>query len=263
VKADNEESAPECVKSAGAFIFDFDGTLYDPKHFARRLLFGGFPGSGKSGPGQNRLDQNRPGPLSLQEIRRIGAERKTRKAFSGCAYPSAETYYEHFFAALERRAPGFFAPPALCDGAVGGSGAGDGARQWYFGRYIPRMIAVLRHFYSPRPGAAEFFQILERRNIPRAVYSDYPRVRERLEAIGLDPGASGLLFGPENFGAQKPAPGPFLAIAAALGCEPGRILVIGDKDGADGAGARAAGMMYLRVQDRTFAELADTVKPGN
>ncbi|MDR2663020.1 MAG: HAD family hydrolase [Treponema sp.] len=222
--------APGCVKNAGAFIFDFDGTLYDPKHFARRLLFGGPPG----------------GRFSLQEIRLIGAERKTRKEFSGCDYGSAEPYYERFFAALERRVRSFVPPELHGAGAL---------RQWYFDRYLPRMIAVLRRYYSPRPGAAEFFQILTDRNIPHGVYSDYPRVRERLEAVGLDPGLCGPLFGPGSFGAQKPAAAPFLAIAGALGCEPRRTLVIGDKDRADGAGAEAAGMMYLRIGPRSFGEL--------
>jgi FMN phosphatase YigB (HAD superfamily) len=232
VKSGFRAGAPERVKYAGAFIFDFDGTLYDPRHFVRRLLFGG-------GPAER---------LSLREIRLIGAERKTRKEFSGCDYGGAEAYYEQFFAALERRAR-FFASGAASAAAL---------RQWYFGRYMPRMAAVLRQFYSPRPGAAEFLGILERRRIPHAVYSDYPCARERLEAIGLDPGVCGPCFGPENFGAQKPAAAPFLVIAAALGCEPGKTLVIGDKDSADGAGAEAAGMMYLPVQDRTFAELANT-----
>jgi FMN phosphatase YigB (HAD superfamily) len=230
VKSRNVQSrAPECIKNAGAFIFDFDGTLYDPKRFARRLLLGGFPDR-----------------FSLREIRLAGAERKTRKAFSGCDYGSAEAYYERFFAALERRVRGF-APPGLY-----GSG---GLRRWYFDRYLPRMTAVLGRYYSPRPGAAEFLRILTERNVPHAVYSDYPCVRERLEALGLDPGFCGLLFDPGSFGARKPAAAPFLAIAASLGREPGETLVIGDKDGADGAGAQAAGMMYLRVNLRTFSDL--------
>jgi FMN phosphatase YigB (HAD superfamily) len=233
-----QANAPEGAQNAGAFILDFDGTLYDPKHFARRLLLGGGPAK----------------PLSLPEIRLVGAERKTRKEFSGCDYGGAETYYEHFFAALERRVR--FSVPAL-------PGTADAAalRQWYFSRYMPRMATVLRQFYAPRPGAAEFLQTLERRRIPHAVYSDYPCVRERLEAIGLDPGVCGLLFSPENFGAQKPAAAPFTAIAAALGCEAGKTLVIGDKDGADGAGAEAAGMLYLHVRDRTFQELAANTAP--
>jgi FMN phosphatase YigB (HAD superfamily) len=236
VKPQNVQTrAPGCIKNAGAFIFDLDGTLYDPKYFARRLLFGGPSG----------------GRFSLAEIRLIGAERQTRKEFSGCDYGGAEAYYERFFAALERRVRGFVPPlgmPAL-------RGAG-GLRRWYFDRYMPRMTAVLRRSYSPRSGAAEFFQFLEGGNIPHAVYSDYPLVRERLEAIGLDPGICGLLFGPESFGAQKPAAGPFLSIAASLGCEPARTLVVGDKDSADGAGARAAGMMYLRISPRSFGDLS-------
>jgi FMN phosphatase YigB (HAD superfamily) len=231
VKSGFQESAPGFVKNAGAFIVDFDGSLYDPKHFVRRLLFGNGPVEG----------------LSLQEIRLIAGERKTRKEFAGCDYGNPEAYYEQFFAALERRAR-FLVPAASWNAAA--------LRRWYFDRYIPRMTGVLRQCYAPRPGAAEFLQTLERGKIPHAVYPDYPCVRERLEAIGLDPGICGQLFGPEHFGAQKPAAAPFLSIAAALNCAPNKTLVIGDKDSADGAGAKAAGMMYLRVQPKTFEQLA-------
>jgi HAD superfamily hydrolase (TIGR01549 family) len=237
VKGGFQADALERVKNAGAFIFDFDGTLYNPKHFTRRLLFG-------SGPVER---------LSLQEIRLAGAERKTRKEFAGCDYGNAEAYYGQFFAALERRARFFVVPRNAVPGAPANAAV---LRQWYFGRYLPRMIRILRQFYSPRPGAVEFLQALERGNIPHAVYSDYPCARERLEAIGLDPGVCGPIFGPENFGTQKPAAAPLLAIAAALGCEPNKTMVIGDKDSADGAGAKAAGMMYLRIDPQTFAELA-------
>jgi HAD superfamily hydrolase (TIGR01549 family) len=229
-----EEASPEQLANVGAFIVDFDGTLYDPGHFVRRLILGGGP--------EERL--------SLREIRLVGAERKTRKEFAGCDYGGAEAYYGRFFAALERRARSF---------APSGAAAAAELRQWYFSRYLPRMIRIVGRFYSPRPGAAELLRALEERRIPHAVYSDYPCVRERLEALGLDPGICGLLFGPEHFGAQKPAAGPFLAIAAALGCEPGRVLVIGDKDSTDGAGARAAGMLYRRVREGVFAELAGSL----
>jgi FMN phosphatase YigB (HAD superfamily) len=237
-------------KNAGALIFDLDGTLYDSKYFTRRLLFSGFlsGGSGKDPVGRVvAAGSAGAGGFSLGEIRIIGAERKTRKEFAGCDYGGAETYYGHFFAALERRTRGF-APRALR-----GASALEG---WYFNRYMPRMTAVLRALYPARPGAAELLQTLTRTGIPHAVYSDYPRVEERLDAIGLDPRVCGLLFGPEDFGAQKPAPGPFLGIAASLRCEPARTLVIGDRDDTDGAGAQAAGMMYLSAGPRIFAELS-------
>jgi HAD superfamily hydrolase (TIGR01549 family) len=191
----------------GAFIFDFDGTLYAPEKFALRLIAAQ--------------------PL---ELFLIGAERRVRKEFAGRDCLSAEAYYSEYFTALSRaarRSPAFM-------------------RRWYFESYMPRMIRVLNAHYRPRHGAAELFASLRERHIPFAVYSDYPRTLERLKAIGLD-AAPGEYYGPEDFGAQKPAARPFLSIAAALGCESGRVLVAGDRDKTDGAGAAAAGMGFIKI----------------
>jgi FMN phosphatase YigB (HAD superfamily) len=76
-----------------------------------------------------------------------------------------------------------------------------------------------------------------------ALVSDYP-AQGKLAALGAT-----LLFdlvvsngepgGPSNL---KPDPEGYLSAASRLGIEPGRCLVIGDRDDADGEAARAAGM---------------------
>jgi FMN phosphatase YigB (HAD superfamily) len=155
------------------------------------------------------------------------AERKTRKALRGCDYGTPETYSREFFSRMSRIAK----KPA------------ETLRSWYFDRYMPLMIKVLRRYYRPRPGAAELLRALAGTSFPFAVYSDYPFTAERLSALGL--GTAGCTsYGPEHFGAQKPAARPFLVIAQDLGVPPARVLVIGDRDDTDGAGARAAGMGY-------------------
>ena len=69
---------------------------------------------------------------------------------------------------------------------------------------------------------------------------------ERLKALGLEADSRNV-YGPENLAAQKPAAAPFLRIAGGLGCAPADTLVAGDRDDADGAGARAAGMLYINI----------------
>lgn len=192
------------IQGAGGFIFDLDGTLYDTGGFARHLVLA------------------RPGDALI-----MLAERKTRKTLRGCDYETPEAFYREFFSRMSR----IVKKPA------------EKLRVWYFDRYMPLMIKILQRQYRPRPGTAELFRVLAGTSFPFAVYSDYPLAAERLSALGL--GTAGYKsYGPDHFGAQKPAVRPFLAIAKDLGIPPARILVIGDRDDADGAGARAAGMGY-------------------
>jgi HAD superfamily hydrolase (TIGR01549 family) len=82
-----------------------------------------------------------------------------------------------------------------------------------------------------------------------AVVSDYP-AREKLAALG-EPElfdvvvASGEPGGPARL---KPDPAGYLRAAAALGVTPARCLVIGDREDADGAAARAAGARFRLIR---------------
>jgi FMN phosphatase YigB (HAD superfamily) len=212
------------MRNIRALVFDFDGTLYDYALLPLRLI------------------RARPGDLF-----RIWAERKTRRALAGSDYGSAEVYYGEFFARLA----------SLCRCPA------DSARDWFFSRYMPLMIRVLKKYYTLRPGVREIFRTLtegdgyppgkgaagRRAPVGVAIYSDYPCLQERLEAFGFNPGERVRLYGPESFGAQKPAPGPFRIIAGDMGVSPGETLVIGDREDTDGAGALGAGMSFFRLDD--------------
>jgi HAD superfamily hydrolase (TIGR01549 family) len=81
-----------------------------------------------------------------------------------------------------------------------------------------------------------------------ALVSDYP-ARRKLEALGVSALfdaviASGEPGGPTRL---KPHPDGMLRAAAAIEVEPAGCLVIGDRDDADGAAARAAGMAFRRI----------------
>jgi len=82
-----------------------------------------------------------------------------------------------------------------------------------------------------------------------ALVSDYP-AREKLKALGAESlfevvVASGEDGGPPRL---KPSPEGYLAAARALGVEPVRCLVIGDRDDADGEAARRAGMAFRLIR---------------
>lgn len=82
-----------------------------------------------------------------------------------------------------------------------------------------------------------------------ALVSDYPAT-EKLERLGHNGlfdvvVANGEPEGPRRL---KPDPDGYLAAARRLGAEPARCLVLGDRDDADGAAARAAGMQFRLVK---------------
>ncbi|MCL2763618.1 MAG: HAD family hydrolase [Treponema sp.] len=212
-------SGVKLLRNIKGIIFDFDGTLFDNARIAFHLI------------AANPLD-------SL----RIWKERLIRKRFAGCDYASPEEYYRVFFAAMGKachRSP-------------------ERMRNWYFNKYMPRMVRVLKKHHKPRPGVSELLQRFAdgkafaggkaANTMPKiAVYSDYPFLRERLAALGLCSDAIPL-YGPESFGAQKPATGPFLRIAGDLGVAPEEVLVVGDREETDGLGAFHAGMRFFCLE---------------
>ncbi|GHV60716.1 hypothetical protein AGMMS49587_03000 [Spirochaetia bacterium] len=190
------------------FIFDVDGTLYDSRRIHRRVFFA------------------RPLDVCL-----LLADRRARKSLIGADYGDAETYYREFFSLMSR--------------AVRKSESF--VRKWYFDAFMSRMCRILKERYRPRPGCIELLETLTRKGIKFTIYSDYPLAAARLRALGLNVEDS-RIYGPDIFGAQKPAARPFLSIAEDMGITPGEILVVGDRDDTDGAGAAAAGMGYIRIK---------------
>jgi len=214
-------------------IFDFDGTLFDNALIAFYLIAACPP-----------------------DALRIWRERLVRKRFAGCDFASAEEYHQAFFTALGKAS--LRSPQKM--------------RDWYYNHYMPRMVRVLQKHYQPRPGVQKLLLHFGGKsnnrngNIPRiAVYSDYPFLKERMEALGVISGPGVLLYGPESFGAQKPAARPFLHIAADLGVRPGEVLVIGDRNDTDGLGAFNAGMRFfcLKTGRRRYFRLDPYRLPPN
>ena len=212
VPADEEAASPKFLRNIKGIIFDFDGTLFDNALIVFYLISAYPP-----------------------DWLRLWRERLIRKRFAGYDFSSADWYYKAFFEALGD----------AC------SRSPKHMRNWYFNRFIPRMINVLKKHYKPRPGTKEFLQHVcgKEKPLPKiAVYSDYPFLKERMEAIGLSACPELLLYGPESFGAQKPAARPYLSIAGELGVTPEEILVVGDREETDGLGAFRAGMRFFCLE---------------
>jgi HAD superfamily hydrolase (TIGR01549 family) len=82
-----------------------------------------------------------------------------------------------------------------------------------------------------------------------ALVSDYPATA-KLEALGAKAAFDLIISNGETDGLErlKPSPDGYLMAAERLGVSPEECLVIGDRDDADGAAARAAGMRFRLVK---------------
>lgn len=195
------------IADCDLFIFDFDNTLYDGRHYAIRLVF-----------------------ANLLHALHCKAERKVRKFLAGKDLSTAD--------ALRTQLTTHLAQATHTTQAK--------AQSWYENHYLPSMASILRKHYNSRPGAKELITRLLDSGKTVCVLSDYPNTAERLAAIGLtDPRIHS--FSAEEMGALKPSPRPFLELSQKFNTIPEKSIVIGDRDDTDGAGARAASMNYIII----------------
>ncbi len=195
-----------------AVIFDLDGTLYNFKWLPLRLIW-----------------------ALPNDFLRIKADRDVRKKLKGSDFGTPEAYKEEYSIRMSKLL-NFKKADAL---------------NWYSNRYMGTMCFLLNRYYSCRPKLAEVFEELHKRGIKIAVFSDYPRVRQRIRALDFsDETISQIsgIYSAEDFGSQKPAIRPFLEIAQHLEVEPEKCLVIGDRDDTDGDGARATNMEFIQIE---------------
>jgi HAD superfamily hydrolase (TIGR01549 family) len=199
----------------GAWLVDLDGTLYRslPVKLAMAVelsLFG------------------------WTSIRTLRAFRHAHEALRSQASPGEPTSASPFEQQLELTARQLGHERALVERTV---------REWMFERplkWVGRakrqsLLDELAHFRS--------------HGGKTALVSDYP-ASGKLGALGAAAlfdlvVSSGEPGGPRKL---KPDPEGYSSAAARLGIEPGRCLVIGDRDDADGAAARSAGMGFRLIR---------------
>ena len=195
-----------------AVIFDLDGTLYDFKDLPKRLIW-----------------------AMPTHARRLGADRKIRKSLKGRDFGTPEMYKEEYSRRMSKMTN--LSP--------------KDALIWYSSYYMGTMAFLLRRFYSARPKLAEVFSYINKKGLKIAVFSDYPRVKQRIWSLNFSDETMATISGSysaEDFGSQKPAPRPCLEIAEKLGVKPEECLVVGDRDDTDGEGARKTGMSFIQIE---------------
>lgn len=190
-----------------ALIFDLDGTLYESRHFPLYLIMAD--------------------PL---HIGMLGAERKCRKRLSNRHFGKASDYYDALFTAMGKGSPEL----------------AERCRRWFYGRYMPEQVRIIREKFGPRPQLKEFIGRLRGQGYKVAVLSDYCFTTEKLEAIGLSPADFDAVWESPALGGLKPRAEVFLNACKALGTAPSETLMIGDKTSKDG-GALRAGLQFIHL----------------
>lgn len=123
------------------------------------------------------------------------------------------------------------------------------AAEWYQEMFLPAFVALLDRHGTKRPELLKLLARLRTRGVRLAVVSDFPRVEDRLRALGIPPEAFDAVGSAEESGALKPWPRALLSVAAQWEMEPTKVLVVGDRQDLDGACAEAAGMAFLGVDN--------------
>jgi putative hydrolase of the HAD superfamily len=101
---------------------------------------------------------------------------------------------------------------------------------------MERRFALLRPF----AGIRSCLDRLADRGLRLGLLSDLPP-KAKLKAMGLSDHFDVALCS-EDYGALKPSPGPFLALAEALDSDPGEMIYVGNTYNYDCVGAKAVGM---------------------
>ena len=188
-----------------AVIFDLDGTLYESRHLARRLIFG-----------------------DLRHALILKEERGARHQIMGRYYPGgADEVYGALFSIIAQK-------KGISVEKVG---------KWFWGSYMPLQARVLSRHYKPVPGLDGILSRYRAEGCKLAVLSDYGFVEQKMRALGIDPGLFDEIMEAPQLGGLKPCREVFLKACEKLGVEPSEALMIGDRQDTDG-GAVEVGMQF-------------------
>ena len=196
-----------------AVFFDLDGTLYDNRCLKFLMPLGAF----RSG---------RP----LRNLRLMAAERSCRRNIA--RGPQGLAGYDTLFSRMSAKT----GVPA------------EQVREWFNGWYMPLMVRQIARHCKPREGVVARLEALRRDGVRLAILSDYGFIREKLDALGIDPGLFEVLLDAPSLGGFKPFADVFRAACQRLGCAPQDAIMVGDRPDTDG-GSEAVGMRFLNIKD--------------
>ena len=198
---------------AEVVFFDLDGTLYENRELKWRMPLSAFGGPG-----------------TLRNLRLMAAERGCRRTIA--RGPQGLAGYDTLFSLMSSKT----GVPA------------EQVREWFSGWYMPLMVRQIARHCKPREGVVERIETLRREGVRVAILSDYGFIREKLDALGIDPGLFEALLDAPSLGGFKPSPDVFRAACQCLDCAPQDAIMVGDRPDTDG-GSEAVGVRFRNIKD--------------
>ena len=191
-----------------AVIFDLDGTLYDNRKMRRLMVL-----------------------YNWFHLNMLASERFSRHRMSGRYYGTKGATFSELFRRIA---------------AFSGSSE-DWAAKWYWQKFMPSQVKALRKHCHAKPWVLPLLGELKEKGVKLACYSEYSFVREKLKALGIEPLIFDYISDAPSAGGCKPCRKALLHVAEKLQTAPEDILMVGDREDTDGAGADSANMDFLLV----------------
>lgn len=191
-----------------AVIFDLDGTLYDNSKLPFYVII-----------------------RNIFHLRSLYAERMCRHKISGRFYGTKGAAYDELFRRIS---------------AMTGKSVARVSR-WYWGIYMPSQVKAIKKHMHPKPWVDEKLRSFKEKGIKLVCFSEYSFIKEKLTALGIDTGLFDLMIDAPTAGGCKPCRKAFMYVAAKIDTHPANILVLGDREDTDGAGAESCNMKFHLV----------------
>ena len=121
------------------------------------------------------------------------------------------------------------------------------ATRWHRRIYLPTMVELIRTTCPLRPEAMALLKEAKTRGLTLAVYSDYGCIKEKLQALHIDPNQFDLLIDAPSLGARKPSEQAARQVMSRLKAVPSSTLFVGDREDTDVASAKCVGARFHLV----------------
>ncbi len=177
-------------------VFDLDGTIYPLSGLNKTIFF----------------------LMNFSNLSLFNAHTKAFSQLRGKDYGSSESFYDALFSKISNNT----------------GKEKEVVREWYLNTFYKKFESFLKKHCRVRENFTELLLFLRSSGVKTAILSDYGKIEERLEALGVDKNLFDVIFSGEKYGALKPEPRTLSLIIDFFGTISERVIMIGDRKDTDG-----------------------------